>query len=166
MIELFQSYDLLDLNNEFIQFASDQTRFFVNGGWLEDHVFDTLLSSRKILQIQDAAQGMEILRSVTRQPVKNELDVCFLSNNRLHVIECKTKRFQQVDHADSPGAETLYKLDSLADILGGNHGKGMLVSYLPVSKWDRQRARDLQIEVCAANELKNLEQTLKKWVLD
>ena len=166
LIKLFQSNGLLELSDGFIQFPSEQARFFVNGGWLEDHTFDTLLSSRKELRIQDAAQGMEIMRSINRQQiVKNELDVCFLSNNRLHVIECKTKRFHQANHADSPGAETLYKLDTLADILGGAHGKGMLVSYLPLSNWDRQRAKNLQIEVCAASELKTLGQSLKRWVL-
>ncbi|EDN67958.1 hypothetical protein BGP_3770 [Beggiatoa sp. PS] len=40
----------------------------------------------------------------------------------------------------------------------------MLVSYQPLSFYDKQRARDLQIETCTAQQLSRLKTTLRRWI--
>ena len=74
----------------------------------------------------------------------------------------RTRRFDGA--AAGKGTDTLQKLDSLTDLLGGLKARAMLVSYRPLSLHDRQRAKDLRIEVCQGVELKQLQARLKKWV--
>ncbi len=92
------------------------------------------------------------------------MDVALLCNNRLYIIECKTKRFKSVKHADGPGAEAIYKIDTLQDIFGGLHAHGMLVSYLRVSDYDKSRANDLGIQVCDYKMLRNLHNEIRQWM--
>ena len=86
-----------------------------------------------------------------------------MANNKLHIIECKTKRLSG-KQAGSAGTESLYKLDSIS-ALGGLGTKAMLVTYRPLNTYDAQRARDLRIKVVQAAELQNLKGVLRAWVL-
>lgn len=163
----FARANILARDGTRLRFPNESARFFANGGWLEQHVFAQLMQLRKEKpEIQDLAQSLEVSRSGKQQQhrIRNELDVAFLANNRLYIVECKTKYFGEYDHADSPGAETLYKIDTLKDLLGGLQGRGMLVSYLPLSRADRQRAQDLQIQVCDGERLQQLASVLRRWV--
>lgn len=147
-----------------LQFANEDARFFANGGWLEEYVFGVIQGLRGDLkQIQDLARGLEVVRGDGPRPVRNELDVAFLADNRLHVIECKTKRFKG-SSADGPGAETLYKLDTLAPLLGGLGARAMLVSFQPLSDPDRRRAKELKIRTCVGADLHGLAEMLRRWV--
>jgi hypothetical protein len=67
------------------------------------------------------------------------------------------------DEEDGPGAETLYKLDSLT-AMGGLNTRGMLVSYQAIEASDRRRARELRIELVERGELRNLDQHLNRWI--
>ncbi|MGQ0656644.1 MAG: Card1-like endonuclease domain-containing protein [Chromatiales bacterium] len=145
-------------------FPSERDRFFVNGGWFEIYVYDRmrrLLPDRPI--IQDLAHGVHVQREVRGKPVRNELDVAFLAGNRLHVIECKTRQWNGSEE-NGPGAEALYKLDSLRDLLGGLQAKAMLVSYQNLPDHDRRRAADLEIGVCAGNQVQRLSEFLREWL--
>ena len=113
--------------------------------------------------IQDIARSVEIERKVAGNAVPNELDVVFLADNRLHLIECKTRQFKG-EGEDSPGAEAIYKLDTLADLTGGLQARAMLVSYRDMSGHDRNRARDLGIAVCAGGQLRHLERHLRDFI--
>jgi len=170
LIQLFASEGLLTYQNQCLHFKDEPSRFFVNGGWLEAYTYSLLYGLRgSISKIQDVGRSIELSRDSTGRAVKNELDVAFLYNNHLYMIECKTSRFvdaKQVQNADfdTHGADVLYKLDTLKWLLGGVRTKVMLVSYQPLSSWDRQRARDLEIETCTAQQLVRLENTLRHWV--
>ncbi len=94
---------------------------------------------------------------------RNEIDVADLIHNLPYMIECKTRGMRSESDAAGPGAETLYKLDSLT-ALGGLNTRGMLASYQPLETWDKQRARDLRINVVESGQLRNLEQHLTKWI--
>jgi hypothetical protein len=65
---------------------------------------------------------------------------------------------------DTPGTEILYKLDTLKGVFGDFYSKVMLVSYHPLSSWDRQRARDLGIETCTTQQLAGLKSVLRRWI--
>jgi hypothetical protein len=170
LIERFAAEDICDLQGNRLHFKNEEARFFVNGGWLETHTFAQVYGLRKeIPALQDVGRSVEIIRNSHGRPVKNEIDVAFLANNRLYIIECKTKRYARPDEQaaaefDTPGADTLYKLDTLKGILDGVRTRGMLISYHPLSPWDRQRAGDLNIELCSARQLPQLRDILKQWI--
>jgi hypothetical protein len=159
---------VLELRGNRLHFASEEDRFFVNGGWLEVHVFGAVYGlPRSETGVQDVGRSVEVVREGTGKPVKNELDVAFLANNRLYIIECKTKRFHSDEKSvglDTPGADTLYKLDTLKTVLGGARAEVMLVSFNALSRWDQQRAHDLDITLCSARELPRLQAKLRQWL--
>ncbi|MDM8565569.1 DUF1887 family CARF protein [Candidatus Halobeggiatoa sp. HSG11] len=169
LIRQFAELELLEYRDNCLLFKDEAARFFVNGGWLEVYAYGLLYGLRgDIPQIQDVGRSIELSRDSTGLAVKNELDVAFLHNNHLYIIECKTKRFVNTgqEQADSHAADALYKLDTLKWLLGGVRTKVMLVSYQPLSPWDKQRAKDLEIEICTANQLVRLEGVFKRWVND
>ncbi len=167
LINQFAKIGLLEYKQDCLYFKNEEARFFVNGGWLEVYTYGLLYGLRsEISKIQDVGRSVELNRDSTGKAVKNELDVAFLHNNHLYIIECKTKRFINTNNeqADSHAADALYKLDTLKWLLGGIHTKVMLVSYQPLSQWDKQRAKDLEIETCTANQLVRLADVLKRWI--
>ncbi len=132
----------------------------MNGGWLELHVFDEVRQMRREdAHIQDVAYGVQAIRHQREGVVRNELDVIFLRNNRLHVIECKTRKFGEKGE-DGPGAEALYKLDALRDLMGGLKARAMLVSWGDLPDHDKRRAGDLGIDVCDGSQIRELRSRL------
>lgn len=156
LINLFEQGGYLQRGGNHLHFPDKNARFFVNGGWLEYLVFDAVRKLRKQdKHIQDIARNVKVKREQHGKPIPNELDIAFLRNNRLHIIECKTRRFPD-EGADSPGADALYKLDTLADLMGGLQARTMLVSYRDIAGHDRDRASNLNISVCAGAQLRQL----------
>ncbi len=163
LIDRFTRHDLLSRDGDRLRFSDETARFFVNGGWLELYVFEQLRRMpRADLPIQDLARGLPIFREVRGKPVRNELDVAFLADNRLYIVECKTRQWSA--QGGGPGAGALYKLDTLKDLLGGLQARAMLVSYHDLPDHDRRRAADLGIRVCAGRELQTLHKALTDWV--
>jgi len=161
LLDRMEQLQLLRVQDRRLCFKDEAARFFANGGWLEQYVFATLNSLKKDLHtIQDTAQSVEIARGDGKSP--NELDVVVLANNRLHLIECKAKTFKRGDAKS--GAETLYKLDSLVDNVGGLQARAMLLSYKELSHHDAQRARDLGIKVLQGRQLQSLDAHFKAWL--
>jgi hypothetical protein len=169
LLDRFASEGLLKVCGRNVQFRYESARFYANGGWLEQHVFGVLFGLRKDIPVlQDLGMGVEFTRQSATKPVKNELDVAFLANNRCYIIECKTRRFaiQEYDRfePDSAGTEVLYKLDTLKWLVGEMQTRAMLVSYRKLSRWDLERARDLGIAICEGRDLISLESRLRRWI--
>ncbi|MGZ8226247.1 MAG: Card1-like endonuclease domain-containing protein [Methylococcaceae bacterium] len=162
LIDLFKANELLDFRNNRLTFSSEAARFYINGGWLEQHVYGQCLNLKKAHGVQDIGRSIEVERSHRNPPVRNEMDVAFLKDNRLYVIECKTHTDK--NHANSKSADALYKLDSLKDLLGGLQARAMLVSFNSPNAYDLQRARDLNIAVCAQQDLSKLSEKLTAWI--
>jgi len=159
----FEEVGILRIKHQNVVFKDEESRFYANGGWLENHVFSLLFEMKKTREaISDLAKGMEISRA--KGTVKNEIDVVTMANNRLHLIECKTRKFTNHNHANTPGAAAIYRLDTLKDSLGGNSGKAMLVSYQKLSRYTEQRAKDLGIYCCSHQQLKQLKEHLYKFI--
>jgi hypothetical protein len=165
LIGRFADAGLLHVQRERLRFPDEAARFYVNGGWLEGHVYALLRALRgELPRLQDLARSVEIARTGTRgEPVPNELDVVCLADNRLYTIECKTRRWN-ADAADDPGAEALYRMDTLGDLLGGAQARTMLVSYRDLPAHVLRRAADLRIPVCAGGRLPELPAVLRRWV--
>lgn len=163
ILERLEDLDILRQTDNTIYFKDEESRFYANGGWLENHVFNLLHSIKKSREnISDMARGLEVARA--KGAVKNEVDVVFMANNRLHVIECKTRKFTNKNHANTPGAAAIYRLDTLKELFGGRSGKGMLISYQKLSRYTQQRAMDLGIFCCSHTQLKNLKEALYKFI--
>jgi hypothetical protein len=165
LLDWFEAEGLLAVRDGRLRFADESARFFANGGWLEQYVHATVLAlKRETPAIQDIGRGLEVTRQAGQGKVRNELDVAFLAENRLHVIECKTRKFSDETENGGAGAEAVYKLDALANLLGGLQARAMLVSYQPLSPHILNRARDYRITTCAGGELQNLRERLRKWL--
>jgi hypothetical protein len=156
------SIDYCQRKGSQIIFKNDDTRLFANGGWLEVAVFSLIRKFRVMHRfLQDDGQSLEIIQNSNKNYVKNEIDVAFLANNKLHLIECKTKKFSQGE-----GNNVIYKLETLADLLGGLHAKAMLISYLPMSDADKLRAKYVGVEIVDSSNLHYLESILSNWILE
>ncbi len=143
-----------------LRFHDENARFFANGGWLEQYVFSVLLRIKgRENQLQDAAMSVEVER---KNSVKNEVDVAFLFNNKLHIIECKAKSFK--GGKTGSATDVLYKIDSVSEILGGIQAKAMLVSYKKLPDHDLRRAHELGVKVVQHNRLRSLESELRDWL--
>ncbi len=81
-----------------------------------------------------------------------------VANNKLHIIECKTKGMRD------DGDDTLYKLESLRDLLGGLQSRAMLVSFRPLRHHDIVRAQDLGLAIIGPEQLCDLRQHLTAWL--
>ncbi len=160
MIDKLTQYEIASTAASNLVFPNEAARFFVNGGWLELHVARAM----ERLAARHGAQGVaRSLKVKSAGHARNEIDVAALVHNRLYLIECKTRSMQSDSDAAGPGAETLYKLDSLT-ALGGLNTRGMVVSYQPLKLWDKQRANDLRIKVIESGQLRNLDDHLAKWI--
>jgi hypothetical protein len=164
LIDVFHKAGVVEIQDNQLVFESEAARFFCNGGWIEMHVFDVVRQCRKIeSQFQDIAFNLNVFRDGHGSKVRNEIDVAFLFNNRLFVIECKTMRFNGSSGKRS-GSHSLYKLDTLRQVLGGTNAQSMLVSLNNLSRSDTRRANDLNISVCAGNQLLHLKDALLKMI--
>ncbi len=165
LLSKFENNRFLSIENGRIVFAGEDERFYVNGGWLEEHVYAVINTLRKqVPMIQDVGRSVEITRGTGNPVVRNEIDVAFLANNKLYIIECKTKHFGRSNGQSGSGAEAIYKLDTLKDLLGGLHGQAMLVSYGELNRFDRQRAADLQVEICNGTDIQSLSSRIRQWI--
>lgn len=142
-----------------VAFADEKERFFANGGWLEEYINTRLNQLKSDGVLQD---NSHLNLKIASAKSTNEIDVAFMARNRLHIIECKTRRLTG-KHVGTAGTESLYKLDSISD-LGGLGTKSMLVSYRPLGNADRQRARDLRITVVEGEQIQRMKDVIRDWI--
>ncbi|MDX1301046.1 Card1-like endonuclease domain-containing protein [Photobacterium sp.] len=142
-------------------FKHEDARRFANGEWLENLVHSTVRAIQNELPtIQDHSVGVQVYRKIGDREVRNELDVATVVNNKLHIIECKTKGMRD------DGDDTLYKLESLRDLLGGLQARAMLVSFRPLRHHDLVRAQDLGLAIIGPDQLGDLQTHLHNWLKD
>lgn len=152
--------ELADYKDGVLTFHSEKARRFSNGEWLESLVHAHVRKIQAELStLQDCSLNVQVSRKIGDKEVRNELDVATVVNNKLHIIECKTKGMRD------DGDDTLYKLESLRDLLGGLQARAMLVSFRPLRHNDITRATDLGLALIGPDELKDLNHYLKNWFL-
>lgn len=152
---------LAGYQNGMLTFKHEEARRFANGEWLENLVHSTVRAIQNELPtIQDHSLGVQVYRQIGEREVRNELDVATVVNNKLHIIECKTKGMRD------DGDDTLYKLESLRDLLGGLQARAMLVSFRPLRHHDLVRAQDLGLAIIGPEQLGDLQLHLHNWFKD
>lgn len=155
----FEQAGLLDVGADLVTFKGEDARFFVNGGWLEYHVYQTLAEVTGRLGIRDKAMNVRVKGS-SGQP--NEVDAMFLCRNRLFMIECKTAR---MDDPDNPKAnDALYKLAENCRRIGGLGTRGMFCTYRRLRDSEKRLANALNLEVVSGADLRRLGERLHQWV--
>ena len=160
LLDELKSMHLIEVDGKMVHFKDSETQFFCNGGWLEETTFGIVRGlASELKTIQDDGHSVEIERTVKGAKVLNELDVVALVNNKLFVIECKTKHFSKGE-----GSQALYKLDSIAERLGGIKAKAALVTFFPISVAEERRARELDIQIFSSQDLPHLKQRLSIWL--
>jgi Domain of unknown function (DUF1887) len=158
LLRKFEQAQVLKRQGDQLNFATEAARSFANGGWIEDHVYQTVGQVTGDLAIRDKAANLQVLGE-SGQP--NEIDVAFMARNRLFMIECKTARMNQ---ADLKANDTLYKLKENCSRIGGTGTRGMLATYRPLRDSEQRLAKALNIEVVAGRDLNRLGERLKQWV--
>lgn len=83
---------------------------YLTGGWFEEYVYYLI---KRNLDPDEIAIGVHI-DGCTEIRHNNELDVCFIKNNQLFVIECKSGI-----SSDSMFNEIVYKVSALKEVLLG-----------------------------------------------
>ena len=111
---------------------------------------------------RDKIQAKACNLTIKNKGGDNELDVAFLAQNKLHVLECKSCRLKT-----EKGADALYKLKTITS-LTGLKTRAMLVTYRNLDTLDRRnrkphkkRADALGIKVVERCELRNLKEHLE-----
>lgn len=90
---------------------------FLTGIWLEVFVYNILLPFNNDI-IHDLSTGVnfrkENLGDKKNPGEDNEIDVCFMYRQSLHIVECKTGR----QNHDDDAKDTLYKIEAVKSGLG------------------------------------------------
>lgn len=154
--------NLLSLKGDNVIYKNEDSRFFCNGGWLEEHVQHALHQLQSYKLITDYKAGVEIKYddnndSNAQSKADNELDAVFVRNNILYLVECKTCKMNDIGKS----RDIVYKLDSLHDKIGGVFARGILISFCSIEKKERRHLeKNNLIVIDAINEIKKLQETL------
>ncbi len=170
--ELKYAYDdFIEFADNTIYFKNEGTRFFLNGGWLEDYVFSRLNKLKQDNIIDDIACNVKAVspdfdlkkseKAKENKGLMNEFDLAFIAKNRLHIIECKTSKMDKEEGV--AGDNILYKLETLKDY-GGLMTQKCLVSYIKVPDSVKQRAEQLKIKIIEGNEIQQINNKIQEWI--
>jgi hypothetical protein len=138
-----------------IAFAGEDAARYFRGGWLEEYVWTKLRG----LKPKDFDINVQI--ESVQGKIPNEFDALVVNRNRLLVVECKTSRFGRDASKD---ADYIYKLAQLSRSVGGIMSTSLLLSARQIGAELRQRAKEHNIDVLAAAEVKDLAQYLRAWM--
>ena len=105
---------------------------YIDGGWLEEFIWNTLSPLTERYGMQDLHLGLEI-RKKGVNGAKNELDVSFMRDSSFHILECKTGIQQKMQ-------ENTYKIFAVGQQLRALGVKTYLISNSPNLEHVRERA--------------------------
>lgn len=163
LIRMFEHDLQLELRDGKLIFPDEAARQFVNGGWLEQLVYQALAQIAPGLGIADYAIGLEVLAQDGK--TRNELDAACLYRNTLYLIECKSANLAAPGRGNEcSGTDALYKLDALR-IMGGQRTRAALVDFRgSLRDADKRRAAQMNLRVISGSQLGNLQGELKAWL--
>ncbi|MEH6626606.1 MAG: DUF1887 family CARF protein [Motiliproteus sp.] len=146
-----------------ISFQNKDACIYLSGGWLEEYAW-LMATNAGCEEVLCSAQITD--EHAPKLDIRNEIDCLLVHNNRMLIIECKTKSFGRKDQSDS---DTLSKLDSITQHSSGTFGTGLLLSARRFGNKNTletniSRAESLNIPILAAAELKNLPVTIRHWM--
>ena len=159
----------IEFTEDYIDFQKEENEKFVGGTWLEHYVYQQI---KDLEAIDDIAMSVKYSLpdfdkekkefAKENQGKQNELDLAFIANNKLHIIECKTVKMNE-NGTEEKDDGILYKLETLRNKMG-LMTKGCLVSYLPVSTAVRNRAAEYNVEIIDGINIQSLKTRIKNWI--
>jgi hypothetical protein len=163
LVGMFSAEGWLSVANNKLVFPDEAARQFVNGGWLEFLVYQSLSNLASEYKFADYAIGLKVLGPDGK--TRNELDAVFLYKNTLHIIECKTANLvKHFGEDQGKGTDALYKLDALRDMCG-QRTKALLVDYRGgLNDADKRRAAQMKLRIISGKQLRDLTGALKDWL--
>jgi len=84
---------------------------FLTGEWLEIFIWGVLREYGHLVDVSEPMHSVTILKKNEPGVVKNELDVAFLKDNNLCIMECKTGKQMM----DRDAQKTIYKFKAVID---------------------------------------------------
>ena len=145
MIPIYWDDLMMELQGNGLLSCGERSRFknvaardFCAGRWFEYETFKAVKSLG--FNARNALMNV-IVKDADGN--RNEYDAVLSHRNTLYVIECKTRNMESPDVADN----AVYKLAQLKQLGGGLRAKGLLVSYMPIRKTDRDRAHAYGVTV-------------------
>ena len=131
---------------------------YLTGGWFEEYVYQLIQNN---VAPDDIAIGVHI-DGCTEIRHDNELDVCFIKNNQLFVIECKSGI-----NSESMFNDIVYKVSSLKEVLLGLDCKSYIFSLKKDPSGDLKKiAKYMDVTFCDYDTLtreEKLKKVLKKF---
>lgn len=174
IVDLFVEGGHIHRKNHSLRFASEPSRLFVGGGWLEQHVFKAMADLAGARHFADYGMNMKIL--APNGATSNEIDGAFLYRNTLHLIECKAANLANTGNSgDDKGTEAIYKLETLLK-MGGLRTRGMLIDYrgrlsTAYGAGDKKRveanfarAKAANIRIVSGGAIKTLKNEISHWI--
>lgn len=161
LLDLLVGAKLLEVERKGYLHLHDAGVFgYISGGWLEDYV---MLSAREVQGVNDIVAS---LKSAVGAPVKvpndatvsrNEMDVAWLSRNRLFALECKTVAVVGQYN------EFIYKA-AFQRWIGGHSSRIGIVGLVRPTALLLDRARTGRLQFFGLDELPDLTGALSRWV--
>lgn len=155
LLEALHANELIKYeNNNRFEFKNVEARYFCNGGWLEEYVYQTLMNLIK--NNRRVQKNVKINSTDKTLNFPNELDVVTLYKNTCFVFECKTKNLKEEQTVN----DIIYKLQAIIGRRLALRTKGVIVSYRNVLKQYKERAEGFGIKII--DDLSRLEELLKQ----
>ncbi len=160
LLQLFKAAGFLDWDSQMgtLYFPDEDSRFYANGGWLQQHVLCVLNKLRPAVDVGDLAANARVHDAGN---LSSEVDVMFTARNRLFLIECRTKN---ADADTMAAGEAINTLQSLANALGGAYVKTMFISYRPLKRAHSNRCRQYGVQLVQGSEFDKLPSLLRQWI--
>lgn len=154
LLKQCQTFKLIDCSeNNSINFCSAEAAQYLGGFWLEEYAY--LIATDVGFDEIRCGQAIQ-WDKVTR----NELDMVIVHNNRLLIMECKTRRYDKDRRKDN---DSIYKLDSVAEDLRGLYGSKWLLSVDDIDERTKKRAKSQGVKVIAGEQITKLKKHLLRW---
>lgn len=121
---------------------------YITGGWFEEFVYQKIKTEQNL-----SDQNIALNVNIEKQGDKNELDVVYLdSNNKLHVIECKS--FVDGKEGGEVLTQALYKAQAIMKSKFGLNAMQHLYTQSVVEKKSAlDKAKDFGIQIVDGNSL-------------
>ena len=139
---------------------SDEDKRYYSGGWFEEYIYNTV---KKHFDLEDKDIGVSV--KIQDEHSRNEFDVMFVRNSKIHAIECKAFQGRKGLKTKVEGA--LYKLGALDDAFGQRvHTSLCITSDLDflarrASGTLKRRAEDLNVNLIQFDDIQT-DRFLKK----
>ncbi len=161
LLRVLEEAGLLRLGKDLHVHLSDAEAFgYISGGWLEDYV---VLSARAVPGVNDIVASLKFaVGAPSKTPndstaSRNEMDVAWLSGNRLFAVECKTVTAAAQYH------DFIYKA-AFQRWLGGHSTRIGIVGLVRSTALLSDRARAGKIRFFGLDDLPDLTAALTRWV--